>query len=271
MTIIAEGLTGWREGKAHVAYDNLLEQATSVTATSAVAGFEIAGALNWLGGGGNKWKATGTATQNIVATFATAVEVDCLGIFGHNLGSADAQAVLQYSTTSSTGPWTTLVGPLNIAEDDTIFRKAAAGVSARWWRIQLSSLAAAPIVSNFFIGKTLHMYSGIEPPFSPPGMDDEDEIMNNRSEGGNFLGRSILLRGGRNSLRMSLVPPEWVRTYFEPFRQAVKLHPFYFGWDMDTYPDEVAFAYTNGAGAQSKPVHTETGMHMKVELDFITL
>lgn len=237
---VVSGLTGWAKSDARIAYDNFLELATVLTPSGEVVDYPVENAVTWFTS--DKWKDTAAGTRNITITLDQSRTVDCLGIYKHNL--AGATISLQHAP-STGGPWTTLLTFIP-GSNNALFRIASAGVASQYWRINMVGCPSAPIVGNLFLGKSLQLYGGIGFDFVPPTLSRDNEVLNQRAEGGEYIGRSIIRRGGKTNIKLPQVPPEWVRDNWEPFIDSAELHPFYFAWNVTTYPEEVAYCYSDG-------------------------
>lgn len=246
MTDVVTGLTGWRQGRQLVAFQNFAaDAAASVDASSEVAGREAVLSISWAAGD-QKWNAASAGDGWLRVDLGSARSADCFGIYGHNFGTAGAEISFQYASAAG-GPWSDLVDPESPTTDGTIFRVADEPVSARYWRVFIDNPSVAPIVAIFFVGKSLRLYSGPPIPFAPPPFWTDDEILNSETEGGEFMGRSVLRRANRCSVGIDLAPVSWAREYYLPFRDHVRTAPFFYAWNYDDRPNESALCYSDGA------------------------
>jgi hypothetical protein len=68
-------------------------------------------------------------------------------------------------------------------------------------------------------------------------------VANGRSESGNFLGRIVLGESRETVIPLSLISPDWFRTYMRPFLKEGRDLPFFFAWRPQTYPREVGYGW----------------------------
>ena len=167
------------------------------------------------------------------------VDVDYLGIASHSLGSAGATFSLQYSSNGST--WVTAIA----AEpaDDRAMMVLLEPVSARYWRLNITgSIASVGVV---YLGQVLETYRPVSPGHSPGNLSRTTEIMPNVSEGGQFLGRSVIRMGYSTKYEWEHLPAQWYRDNFDPFVESARKYPFFIAWNPVRYPNEVLYAWTD--------------------------
>ncbi len=250
-THVTTGLQSWATGASYVAHENKLETLAPVlTASSTLGEFSPDLVATWFSGN-QKWKASAaTSPQWLRAQFATPVPVNCLALYGHNLGSIGATIRLRYSNSgfSSMSDFATLTpaGDATIMHVRRVAKKVEA-ITATHWELRIENASAPPVVSIWFLGEAVRCYSGPPDGFRPPTLDRNDEILNNRSEGGEFLGRSLIRTGGRGRIEVKYMPPSWARAVWEPVRLAARWHPIFWAWNLDSYPDEAVLFYTDKA------------------------
>ena len=252
-------------GNCRVAYNNLAF-GLSPTVTSEASGYEATRAMDWMSY--NKWKAANSAQQNFDLDLSSAQTVDCFGLYKHNLGSVGGSLDVQYSTGSAGGPYSSLFaitpGPVNSGGNRTLFRINSNGVLAQWWRFSFSGHSAAPSAGVIFLGASVQLPAPNHP-FQLPIISPQNEVLNNDSEGGELLGRSLLRQGRASNLRYRLAE-QWIRPLWQPFAEAAELTPFFFAWDATRWPDEAYFCFTDKKPKQGK---SDKPNHVEVELAFL--
>jgi hypothetical protein len=70
-------------------------------------------------------------------------------------------------------------------------------------------------------------------------------IRPNKSERGQWLGRSIIRGGSAGSWSWRHLKADWYRTYFDPFVESARTQPFFIAWRPETYP-VAAYCWTEG-------------------------
>ena len=252
-------------GAAYVGYANFLETlAPTITAESEEAGFAKENAATWASY--EKWQSVTVGTSWWRASFASPVQVDCFGVYKHNFGDASVTLTCQYSTNGGSS-WNTLEA-VTPGDNETIFHVEIGGaVTAQDWRFQTSGATAAALVGVFFLGKATLLLD-LETGFTPPKLWPVDEFLNQQSEGGEFLGRSLLRRGSKSRLELTRALQPWLETNWEPFIEAAKAHPWFFGWDLQSHPDETYFCYTD---KRFRPGSLGPVNYGNVSLEFLAL
>lgn len=117
-----------------------------------------------------------------------------------------------------------------------------APVSYRYWRLYISS-GSIPSVGVIYVGTTLDMirpyYAGV----SPISLNKTTVIRPNRSEGGQWLGRTVIRQGSSMSAEFKNLDNAWVRNTFSQFIDDAVLYPFFFAWRPDNYPEDVGYVW----------------------------
>jgi len=268
MAIVVNQGGGWVQGSSYLGYDSLyLQDGAAVAASSEDSGFPAANATSWLTSGGG-WQVTGAGDKTLTTTLLAAANGNSYAIYKHNLGTLGLTVKVQYSSDGSA--WTDLTGSEKTPGDDSvIYVVAAAPVSAKYWRLHIAGMVAGQtlVIGQAFIGESLQVFSPPEPGWIPPNLALKNEYINSRSEGGDFLGRSLVRKGSKTDFSVGLVDAGWVRTYWLPFLLAAELHPFYHAWDTASFPNEVSFSYTDKV-RQPKYVSSRW---MSIDLSFFAL
>jgi len=167
----------------------------------------------------------------------SAKAVDYLGMVGDMEGCTVA---LQSSTDNST--WTTQETRTGLTDRINLF--LIAPVTARYWRLSIT--VAIPRLAVAYIGQTLAMQRKIYQGHTPLTLSRETELSNNMSEGGQYLGRSIIRKGASTSTDWQHLKAAWYRANFDPFVKSAREYPFFIGWRPQQYPSELGFVWTGG-------------------------
>lgn len=254
-------------GYAFIGYETLLEDADSIAATDSDASYPASNLSNWMLT--SKWRAanaTGTKYLTVDLEGTDAHAVDGWGIAGHNLGTVGATITPQYSLNGS--DWTDLDDAVAPTGTEAIFR-IVDSVNAKHVRLKIESCSDTPQVALLYFGPVLQL-RGMEPGFVPPTLSREAELLNNDSEDGVLLGRSVLSVKGKCTIAMTMLDPQWVRDYWRPFMRHYERKPFLFAWDASAYPDEVAYCYTEPGRRDSRPEYEDT-LYMRLSLPVIAI
>lgn len=221
---------------ARIGYNTITR--SPVTVSTEAVGFEGANLENGLTYG--HWMPT---TLPATARWDAIVPTACnyVGIAAHTLGEFDNLVEVQHSSDNSV--WTTAISGIVQSNAPTLFLFRT--VTARYWRIQISGGTGIPAIGVIYIGKVLEMQRPIFQGHSPITMSRETTIKPNRSEGGQFLGRSIIRTGVSSQYQFQNLTDDWVRSNFDPFIISARKYPFFIAWRPETYP-EVAYGWENG-------------------------
>lgn len=165
-----------------------------------------------------------------------AVSCDCVGLVGDFGGAGVAVQTSPDGTT-----WTTQVsGTLT----DRINMLLFAAVSARYWRLEFTTVV--PKVAVAYICKALAMQRRIYQGHSPLTLSRTTEFNTNMSEGGQYVGRSIVRMGASTEASWQHLKADWYRTNFDPFVKDARTAPFFFAWRPSKYPNELGFVWVDG-------------------------
>jgi hypothetical protein len=220
---------------SRIGIDNIARSGT-VDASSEAAGFPAISAANPLTY--EFWKPTAFPAWWRVDAGAP-VTVDYVGIAAHNLGTIGSTVEVQSSTDNST--WTTVDSHTPTSDAPIMFLFAP--VSARYWRITVTGEA---VIGAVYIGKVLEMQRAAFAGINPIDLSRRTVIRPNRSEGGQWLGRSVIREGSFTSVGFRHLTNAWYRANFDPFVEEARSYPFFFAWRPEGYPDSVGYVWTRG-------------------------
>ena len=172
----------------------------------------------------------------------SAKTVDYFGLVGDMNG---ATVALQSSTDNST--WTTQQTQSGLTDRINMFLFLP--VSARYWRLLIT--VAIPSIAVVYIGQALDMQRMIYQGHTPLTLSRTTELSNNISEGGQYLGRSIIRKGAKTGFGWQHLKADWYRANFDPFVKAARTAPFFIAWRPSQYPSEMGFVWVDGDIAPS--------------------
>ncbi|OZI21717.1 hypothetical protein CAL18_12380 [Bordetella genomosp. 7] len=226
---------GYPLNHARIGYQTLTRNAV-VTASSEAPAFPASATANPMTY--ERWRPAAVPAW-VAYDAGEAVEVDYLGIASHNLGTAGATFALEYSVNGT--DWTT-VETVEAADDLTIMLLFEP-ITARYWRLSVTEAVAS--VGVVYIGRVLEMQRGLYGGHTPGNLARQTEIMPNKSDGGQFLGRSIIREGYATSYEWDNLTAGWYRQWFDPFVESARKYPFFIAWYPLKYPSEVLYAWCN--------------------------
>lgn len=209
-----------------------------------------------------RWKADALASpgpdstdQYITVTFETAQDLDYLAIAVHNLGTWQNTVSVEGFDDVSSPSWTELVEEHILATDEpALFRFTPQPLAGIRLRIQPSPLQATevPFIAVLFAGKLLVMPRGTHTDHGPINLNITSNVMNGKSETGNFLGRVVLNEGRSTSIGFQRLNNNWYRTYMQPFVAAAKQDPFFFAWKPNEFKRDVGYCWLTN---DPQPMH----------------
>lgn len=218
---------------ARILWDNLLTNYVSVAKDS---GQTPANALT-----PNTWQRwTFGAGGSVTITLPTNVDIDTVCIGAHNLSGSDYTVGATYDTTTS-GSFVAFATGKTPTTNSAIMFHRATSVSVRRLRITCSGTGVGRFIGYISAGIALQMQRPFFNGHTPITDGDATQYYSNRTESGEIIGQQIRRQGFETSAEWQNLDDTWYRTYFAPFKQAAKLRPFFFAWNLLEYPDDVGF------------------------------
>ena len=135
--------------------------------------------------------------------------------------------------------------------------------SYRYWRVEISS-GSAPDIGVIYFGATMTMENPIYGGHAPVTLSKKTVIRPQKSEGGQWLGRSIIRQAAQTGIKFNNISASFMRSTFEAFMNDAISNPFFFAWRATSYPDEVAYCWT---GADIVASNTGQGDKMSVSFN----
>lgn len=241
---------------ARIGYENFVTE-TNVVASGALAGFEES-AL------GNSftfeiWKPP-TLPADVDIDLGEARTIDYLGLAVNGLSNCEIR--LSYSADGLT--YTEARSAILPENRSTMLLFEP--VTARYWRLSVIGWAETATLSADFttqtyllgdytdaggaylgvlyLGQALQMQRAMYQGHTATNQAARNEIRPTRSEGGQWLGRSVVRRGYNGDYSWSNLTALWYRDNFQPFVEAAVTGPFFVAWRPETFADEVEFGWT---------------------------
>ena len=186
-----------------------------------------------------RWKPAGApATWEV--DLGAMQEVSYVGIAAHTIHSAGAAVVVEYSDDGDAWDGFGEFAP----GDNKAIMFLAEAVEARYWRITLTG--GAPEIGVIYIGPVLAMQRPIYGGHSPITLSRQTTLQQSKSRGGQFLGQQFRRKGLTGDAQFANLGPDWYRSEFDPFVREARRFPFFFAWRPTSFPQEVAYAWTDG-------------------------
>jgi len=226
-----------------IGYENLL-RGSDCTISTSTADIDHEGESVITGLTYDYW--TPTALPGVIAfEFTEAKDVDYCGIAAHTLSSTGNSVELQYYDALA-ADWVSLgtVQPQPTYGNDVIMFLFDE-VSSNIWRLIVSGGTENPALGVVYLGKTLEIERRIYGGHTPITLSKKTTIKPNKSEGGQWLGRSIVREGAGTDIALKNLTAAWVREYFQPFMEEARSYPFFWAWRPGDYPEEIGYVWTN--------------------------
>lgn len=213
-----------------------------------------------------RWQASTTAEQRIIVTPEFLGEIDYIAVARHNFGSAQISVSVEVYTELDEGSpvWVEVVQQVLLADDSPVlFRFDPQAVVGVCLRLRTGDAVARAAV--LYVGKLLILKPTIQTDFTPLNYGRVTDVVNDTTENGEFLGRTVLSETLESSVRLMYLDPQWYRAEMAPFVASTSRRPFFFAWDPLNYPREIGFAWIK-AGSNPRPSIYENVGLMSIEL-----
>lgn len=166
--------------------------------------------------------------------------VDAVGIYSPNIATVGAAVKIEYSFNGV--DWVA-VSEFAASNNNAIL-VTFDEVLAKFWRLNVSAQNGIPEFSAIYVGKALQMQRQVYGGLTPVTMARKTKYNNNRSDKGQFLGRSIIREGTAFNISWRHLTPDWYRNFFDPFAKRAREYPFFLSWYPEKYPSEVSYCWT---------------------------
>lgn len=171
------------------------------------------------------WRPGASGTQWLRGSFGEPVRSNYVAVAAHDLRQRGGSIKMQHSKDGGS-TWVDSTDefapsdsrPIMLLYDDT--------TAADHRLVVTSSEAVSLGVVSF--GSVIKLPVGIQAPWEPPYLNRENRYVNERSEGGAFIGRSLIAEGTELSLNLKNVDPKWIRRVWEPAVRKMEQYPFFF-------------------------------------------
>lgn len=171
-----------------VGYENLLENG-AVVASSENADFPVENLFDWRTS--DFFKPATFGTINIDLTLSGADAADYFAFYGHDLYDHGGTIKLQYHNGSSYVDCFSAITPTDNKPQLVTFSSQ----SATLWRVVITCTTVFSIAVVSF-GARMTMERDLYIGWTPPKFGRATQLIDSTSDGGQFLGRSIIANGG---------------------------------------------------------------------------
>jgi len=170
-----------------------------------------------------RWAPTTIPAQSTI-TLAGATAVTCAAVAGHTL--AGSTVALQYWTGAA---WANIVAGKLITDNSPIMWIFPAR-TATIFRLNISASPGLPEIAVFKIGNPLQMPVSIFGGHGPIEYGRKTALRSNRSDTGEYLGRTKQRMALATDFAWQHLPRAWVTTNWKALQQAIEAEPFFIAW-----------------------------------------
>lgn len=240
---------------ARIGYINYCTDGTA-SAFSEAAGFEADSVLNALTY--ERWKPT--TPSWIIINLGAKKEINYVAIGAHTL-SGIAYSI-QYSSDGSNY----ITAKNTTATDDNAIFATFALKNVQYIKINVgttyinSDTAIGVVYAGTYLEMPIEFTSGMD----VPSLSRNTEYRTNKSESGQWLGRSITRQGHKNRFSWDYIPLSTYVTNIEPFSVSAQTNPFFIQWSPDNYPTQALYCWTD---TDIKPKLTNTKDFVQFSFD----
>lgn len=171
-----------------------------------------------------KWK-----PNSLAATWeydhGTAAECDCCCIAAHTIGTNGNTLRVQYYDGAA---WQNLIAGTIITTDAPIM-VLFEPETRQQWRIRVAN-ETAPTIGVVKFGKALQMQRALFGGHSPVNTARQVVLNTNKSETGEYLGRTVKRTMASTTYEWSHLTTQWVRDNWRDFQRAIEDEPFFIAW-----------------------------------------
>jgi hypothetical protein len=218
---------------ARILYDNKLEAYDSISSDVASNAINAIKRNTW-----EAWTPSGPGYFKLIFSFDRGVDTICIG--AHNLSNKGYSLAAFYRKEES-GPLLPFGNSVTPTDNAPIMIHNDISILMRVIEIYISNGSGSARVGYISAGDALQMQRPFFNGHVPITDGDVTTYYSNRTESGEIIGQQIRRQGYETSADWQNIDDTWYRTYFAPFKQAIKDKPFFFAWNLLEYPNDVGF------------------------------
>jgi hypothetical protein len=175
-------------------------------------------------------------------------DVDYIAVADHNFGTdGTVLSVEAYSELdSSAEPIWEEIAPEFITSKNSPLIIQLAKHPYIGIRLKMQPNSIAPSAAVLMVGLMMKVQRNLYVGHSPLTYARKLNVVNQRSEAGNFLGRIVLGETFETEVALMNLTPAWYRGTFDQFVRGVDETCFFFAWRPGDYPNEVGYCWLTG-------------------------
>lgn len=241
MIVISQSLALSLAGTDNPAYPvilwNTVLEASTVEADQEAEGYPASNLTN--PSTYERWMGEDDEEQHIIFT-VNGAPVDAIGLARHNFGSGNI--VVSIEAHDGDENWQEILEEFMPADDRPLLLRFEVQHTAQI-RIRLQPSETVPRAAVAMAGLLMVMPRGIIARHVPLNLARQTQVVNGRSESGNFLGRIITGQSKDTSVQFQGIERDWYYDHFEPFVANGARNPFFFAWLPKSRPQDVGYAW----------------------------
>lgn len=191
-----------------------------------------------------RWESETTDVQYITVANPGTVGCDYFGVARHNLGSTGA--VIQLEASDNGVDWDPITEEISPSNDRAIAYHFELDDSP-YLRLKVDPGTDPATIAVLYIGRLLTLPRRIYVGHTPMNYGRDVAVTTGKSESGQFLGRIKRRQFLKSSVDMHNITPVFYRESLDAFVEASAETPFFWAWRPSSYPEEVTYAWVQGA------------------------
>jgi len=221
---------------ARIGWQDAIE---SISASSAASGHPAANALSWQTY--ERWRPS-ASPATLTATYA-AQTVEYIAVGAHTLSTADS-VTLEVLEGSTWTPITTSLLEWPLDNEPIMVLIEPRQISGH--RLVVSYSGGAPSVGKTAAGKVLTLRRPFYSGHNPAILSRDTTRQPNVSEGGEWLGNTIIRQSRSTNMSWQHIEANWYRINVDPFVQHARSYPFFIAWNPSRFTDCLYGMLTGG-------------------------
>jgi F5/8 type C domain len=258
MTILIQNAPTAQDQLPTIIYNNFFSLGT-LSATTEAASFpkENAASENT----NKSWQPT-AIPANLVVDMGSAVAADSFAIVAHNCGTNGNTILLQTSPDNVTYTTQCTVVPT----DDTTIVGLFTSVSARYWRIRITT-GTPPNIGVAMVSARFNFPAGVKAPYTPVWLSQTYELLVSTTLGGQFMGNKVLRQGAKTAINLVSFDRTFGETTILPFREHYNSgKAFVWAAGPSIFPKDAGYVWRD-PGSIMAPTFDENGSWMSVSME----
>ena len=229
-------------------YSTLLRGITPTFSGTTVSGMPPANCTDFF-----DWTFFRADSGNLDFEMTEDTDIDCVGIY---VAEASGSNSIELQYESSPSVFTSLK-TFSTPEGSMELEKFTPVTVLNGRKIRFVITAATVLdIRQLMVGEAMDAEQGAWASASPPTFNSGVKFTNTMSQNGALLGRSIKREDRKGKIMLEYLSDSWVRSTWEEFSTYFSRYPFFYQWDPNGHPLDVAFAY---AEAVNPPKHSQHG------------